>query len=97
MSHLHYHMATKIIHFMLNGRLEQAEFGAECSTTDVKGKKRLSACCTATGLHCNLPSKHELCADSSIICCFLHSFLCISEVHVALAGPQACGILLRQC
>lgn len=47
MSHLHYHMATKIIHFMLNGRLEQAEFGAECSTTDVKGKKRLSACCTA--------------------------------------------------
>lgn len=45
-SHLHYNMTTKIIHFMVNGRLEQAEFGAECSTTDVKGEKRPEACCT---------------------------------------------------
>ncbi len=32
-------MTTKIIHFMVNGRLEQAEFGAECSAADVKGKR----------------------------------------------------------
>lgn len=31
-------MTTKIIHFMVNGRLEQAEFGADCSAADVKGK-----------------------------------------------------------
>lgn len=46
-SHLHYNMTTKIIHFMVNGKLEQAEFGAECSTTDVKGEKWPEACCTA--------------------------------------------------
>ena len=31
-------MTTKIIHFMVNGRLEQAEFGPDCSAADVKGK-----------------------------------------------------------
>lgn len=31
-------MTTKIIHFMVNGRLEQAEFGSDCSAADVKGK-----------------------------------------------------------
>lgn len=32
-------MTTKIIHFMVNGKLEQAEFGADCSAADVKGKR----------------------------------------------------------
>ena len=32
-------MTTKIIHFMVNGRLEHAEFGADCSAADVKGKR----------------------------------------------------------
>lgn len=31
-------MTTKIIHFMVNGKLEQAEFGGDCSAADVKGK-----------------------------------------------------------
>ncbi|KAM3584911.1 uncharacterized protein V6R79_002293 [Siganus canaliculatus] len=29
-------MATKTIHFLVNGRLEQAEFGADCSAAEVK-------------------------------------------------------------
>ncbi|XP_035533285.1 high affinity cGMP-specific 3',5'-cyclic phosphodiesterase 9A-like [Morone saxatilis] len=36
-------MTTKIIHFMLNGRLEQAEFGADCSAADVKDLFRAAA------------------------------------------------------
>lgn len=32
-------MTTKIIHFMVNGRLEQAEFGADCSAAEVKGRR----------------------------------------------------------
>lgn len=31
-------MTAKIIHFMVNGKLEQAEFGGDCSAADVKGK-----------------------------------------------------------
>ncbi|XP_077574784.1 high affinity cGMP-specific 3',5'-cyclic phosphodiesterase 9A-like isoform X2 [Stigmatopora nigra] len=30
-------MATKIIHFMVNGRVERAEFGSDCSSEDIKG------------------------------------------------------------
>ncbi|XP_075904690.1 high affinity cGMP-specific 3',5'-cyclic phosphodiesterase 9A-like isoform X2 [Nelusetta ayraudi] len=36
-------MTTKIIHFTVNGRLEQAEFGAECSAADVKDLFRAAA------------------------------------------------------
>ncbi|XP_074520541.1 high affinity cGMP-specific 3',5'-cyclic phosphodiesterase 9A-like [Halichoeres trimaculatus] len=36
-------MTTKIIHFMVNGRLEQAEFGADCSAADVKDLFRAAA------------------------------------------------------
>ncbi|XP_035500797.1 high affinity cGMP-specific 3',5'-cyclic phosphodiesterase 9A-like isoform X2 [Scophthalmus maximus] len=36
-------MTTKIIHFMVNGRLEQAEFRADCSAADVKGLFRAAA------------------------------------------------------
>ncbi|XP_051283621.1 high affinity cGMP-specific 3',5'-cyclic phosphodiesterase 9A-like isoform X2 [Dicentrarchus labrax] len=36
-------MTTKIIHFMLNGRLEQAEFGADCSAADIKDLFRAAA------------------------------------------------------
>lgn len=32
-------MTTKIIHFMVNGKLEQAELGAGCSAADVKGER----------------------------------------------------------
>lgn len=32
-------MTTKIIHFMVNGKLEQAELGAGCSADDVKGER----------------------------------------------------------
>lgn len=31
-------MTTKIIYFMVNGKLEKAEFGSDCSAADVKGK-----------------------------------------------------------
>lgn len=33
-------MTTKIIHFMVNGRLEKAEFESSCSAAEVKGKTR---------------------------------------------------------
>lgn len=33
-------MTTKIIHFMVNGRLEQAELTADCSAADVRGKRQ---------------------------------------------------------
>ncbi|TDG96068.1 hypothetical protein EPR50_G00235800 [Perca flavescens] len=36
-------MTTKIIHFMVNGRPEQAEFGADCSAADVKDLFRAAA------------------------------------------------------
>ncbi|KAM7365799.1 hypothetical protein PAMP_016704 [Pampus punctatissimus] len=36
-------MTTKIIHFMVNGRLEQAEFGSDCSAADVKELFRAAA------------------------------------------------------
>ncbi|XP_075950970.1 high affinity cGMP-specific 3',5'-cyclic phosphodiesterase 9A-like [Anarhichas minor] len=36
-------MTTKIIHFMVNGMLEQAEFGADCSAADVKDVFRAAA------------------------------------------------------
>ncbi|KAE8278541.1 High affinity cGMP-specific 3',5'-cyclic phosphodiesterase 9A [Larimichthys crocea] len=36
-------MTTKIIHFMVNGRLEQAEFGADCSAAEVKDLFRAAA------------------------------------------------------
>uniref|UniRef100_A0A3Q1I9Q9 Phosphodiesterase n=1 Tax=Anabas testudineus TaxID=64144 RepID=A0A3Q1I9Q9_ANATE len=36
-------MTTKIIHFMVNGRLERAEFGADCSAADVKDLFRAAA------------------------------------------------------
>lgn len=34
-------MTTKIIYFMVNGSLERAEFGADCSAADVKGESVL--------------------------------------------------------
>ncbi|XP_070814137.1 high affinity cGMP-specific 3',5'-cyclic phosphodiesterase 9A-like isoform X2 [Chaetodon trifascialis] len=36
-------MTTKIIHFTVNGRLEQAEFAADCSAADVKDLFRAAA------------------------------------------------------
>ncbi|XP_049426033.1 high affinity cGMP-specific 3',5'-cyclic phosphodiesterase 9A-like isoform X1 [Epinephelus fuscoguttatus] len=36
-------MTTKIIHFMVNGRLEHAEFGDDCSAADVKDLFRAAA------------------------------------------------------
>ncbi|XP_045906759.1 high affinity cGMP-specific 3',5'-cyclic phosphodiesterase 9A-like isoform X1 [Micropterus dolomieu] len=36
-------MTTKIIYFMANGRLERAEFGADCSAADVKDLFRAAA------------------------------------------------------
>lgn len=33
-------MTTKIIYFMVNGRLEKAEFRSSCSAAEVKGKAR---------------------------------------------------------
>lgn len=91
-SHLQYKMTTKIIHFMVNGRLEQAEFGAESSTADVKGERRLEACYTAQAyiliylLSVNsvqtcfrayfIFANNLLLANSLILCCFLHSLLC---------------------
>lgn len=32
-------MATKIIHFIVNGKVERAEFEADCTAEDVKGKR----------------------------------------------------------
>ncbi|KAM6892856.1 high affinity cGMP-specific 3',5'-cyclic phosphodiesterase 9A-like [Lycodopsis pacificus] len=36
-------MTTRIVHFMVNGMLEQAEFGADCSAADVKDVFRAAA------------------------------------------------------
>ncbi|XP_061635593.1 high affinity cGMP-specific 3',5'-cyclic phosphodiesterase 9A-like isoform X1 [Phyllopteryx taeniolatus] len=36
-------MATKIIHFIVNGRVERAEFGADCTAEDVKDLFRAAA------------------------------------------------------
>lgn len=36
-------MTTKIIYFTVNGKLERAEFEADCSAADVKGKTRGAA------------------------------------------------------
>lgn len=38
-------MTTKIIHFMVNGKLEQAEFRADCSAAEVKGKREGPLAC----------------------------------------------------
>lgn len=44
-------MTTTIVHFLVNGRPERAEFRDDCSAAEVKGEAALIADLNACGLY----------------------------------------------
>ncbi|XP_068506104.1 high affinity cGMP-specific 3',5'-cyclic phosphodiesterase 9A isoform X2 [Syngnathus scovelli] len=55
-------MATKIIHFLVNGKVERAEFRADCTTEDVKDMKLLILTCNDL---CNVVDLFRAAAEAS--------------------------------